>query len=192
MAKRVTKKKGGRPALKPEDRRLPPMGFRPTLDLRGKLDQASAESGKSLSQEIESRLERSFLSDSANERVIEAAFADKTTYRLMVMLATAKSLAEEETGKSTFKDWETQYAFMQASEMLLYTFGAKPPDGWWEKHAPPEPKFKATGLMGPLEYDESYLEKLEKYEPLPDLGEQIAAAMVLSVRKAASKPKAKE
>ncbi len=163
------------------------MSFRPTHDLRSRLEQASSESGKSLSQEIEYRLERSFLTEGADERVIEAAFADKTTYRLMVMLATAKRLIEEETGKTTFEDWDTLYAFMQAAEMLVYNFGPKPPDGWWERHAPPEPKFKATGLMAPLEYDDSYLEKLEKYEPLPDLGEQIAGAMIVSVRNRASK-----
>ena len=49
-----------RPTLKPSDKRLPAMGFRPTPKLREMLEAASRESGKSLSWEIEMRLEKSF------------------------------------------------------------------------------------------------------------------------------------
>ena len=59
----MEKRKQGRPHLKPEDRRLPSMAFRPTRDIRERLEKVSAESGKSLSFEIERRLERSFLMD---------------------------------------------------------------------------------------------------------------------------------
>ena len=53
--------KVGRPPS--EDRRLSPMGFRPTAELRERLEAASQKSGKSLSWEIEWRLMRSFLID---------------------------------------------------------------------------------------------------------------------------------
>ena len=57
------KRKPGRPPLKPEERRLPSVAFRPTHDLRKMLEDAAANSGRSLSQEIDRRLERSFLID---------------------------------------------------------------------------------------------------------------------------------
>ena len=59
----MEKRKQGRPALKPEDRRLPSMAFRPTRDLRKTLEASAAKLGRSLSKEIEYRLERSFLMD---------------------------------------------------------------------------------------------------------------------------------
>lgn len=59
----MEKRKRGRPHLKPEDRRLPSMAFRPSGDLRARLEAAAEESGKTLSYEIEQRIERSFLMD---------------------------------------------------------------------------------------------------------------------------------
>ena len=59
----MEKRKRGRPLLKSEDRRLPSMAFRPSRDLRARLEEAAHESGKSLSHEIELRLERTFLMD---------------------------------------------------------------------------------------------------------------------------------
>ncbi len=50
----------GRPPLAPEDRKLPAMGVRPTPELRQKLEEAAARSGRSMSQEVQSRLERTF------------------------------------------------------------------------------------------------------------------------------------
>ena len=47
----------------PEKRKLPPMGFRPTLEMRTRLERAARQSGKSLTNEIERRPEKSFLMD---------------------------------------------------------------------------------------------------------------------------------
>ncbi len=60
------------------------MGFRPTPETRERLEKASKANGRSMSQEIESRLERSFASDDAqvtsfggelNYKVAKAMFA---------------------------------------------------------------------------------------------------------------------
>lgn len=50
----------GRPKLPARDRTLPTMGFRPTPKVRLLLEQASILNGRSMSKEIESRLESTF------------------------------------------------------------------------------------------------------------------------------------
>ena len=53
-------KQRGRPALPPEKGKRYAIGIRTTKELRGLLQQAADLSGRSLAQEIEFRLERSF------------------------------------------------------------------------------------------------------------------------------------
>ena len=54
-------KKMGRPTLPKDQRRGASMGFRPTPEIRQRLEAAAQENGRSMSQEIEHRLERSFI-----------------------------------------------------------------------------------------------------------------------------------
>ncbi len=61
------------------------MGFRPTPDLHGKLENAAAASGLSLTQEVERRLERTFAEEPQSE----------IAYRLMRLLGTAMSMVEQ-------------------------------------------------------------------------------------------------
>ncbi len=51
----------GRPVISDDHRRLSPMGFRPTPAVREKLEQAAVRNCRSLSKEIEFRLEASFI-----------------------------------------------------------------------------------------------------------------------------------
>ena len=53
----------GRPRLAPGKRRGASMGFRPTPAIREKLEKTATENGRSMSQEIETRLELSFARD---------------------------------------------------------------------------------------------------------------------------------
>ena len=53
--------KQGRPTMDPKKRKLASVGFRPTPKLRSQLETAAAEDGRSMSQEIVSRLEASFI-----------------------------------------------------------------------------------------------------------------------------------
>ena len=84
MAKKPSKPKMGRPPLPPGKRLGASMGFRPTPETRERLEKAAKANGRSMSQEIESRLERSFASDDAhmesfggelNYKVAKAMFA---------------------------------------------------------------------------------------------------------------------
>ena len=61
MGKQQTVRQRGRPPLPPGEKKLHSVGFRPTPDLRQHLERACQTAGRSLSQEIQSRLERSFL-----------------------------------------------------------------------------------------------------------------------------------
>lgn len=66
------------------------MGFRPSLTLRRELEDAISVSGRSLSQEIESRLERTFLSDHAKFD----NFGGKEKYELTKLFAVGANLLE--------------------------------------------------------------------------------------------------
>src|SRR3954453_3301821 len=46
-----------------------PMSFRATADLRAKLEEAASKAGRSLTQELEHRLERSFVRDELMQHV---------------------------------------------------------------------------------------------------------------------------
>lgn len=61
-------------------------------DLRKNLEKAAKASGRSLSQEVEHRLRRSFVEDDK----IADAFGDRRTYRLMRMMADAIHLSQEQ------------------------------------------------------------------------------------------------
>ncbi len=61
----------GRPPLSHKERRLASMGFRPTPEIRTKLEVAAAENKRSLSKEIEFRLEMTFRDDWVLERLRE-------------------------------------------------------------------------------------------------------------------------
>ena len=63
MAQQKNPARRGRPPLPPEKRKRPTMGFRPTPALRQMIEDASATSGLSLTQEVERRLDQSFFLD---------------------------------------------------------------------------------------------------------------------------------
>ena len=59
----MEKRKPGRPTETPGDAKRHPLNMRTTKALRDSLEEAAADSGRSLAQEVEYRLERSFLMD---------------------------------------------------------------------------------------------------------------------------------
>jgi hypothetical protein len=70
-------------------------------DLRKRLEQAAKLSGRSLSQEVEHRLRRSFIEDDK----IADAFGDRRTYRLMRMMADAIHMSnDKEDPEAWLKD----------------------------------------------------------------------------------------
>jgi hypothetical protein len=62
----------GRPPIAQADRKANNLTFRTRGDMRSKLEEAAQKSGRSISEEIEARLERSFVADEVREAVAEA------------------------------------------------------------------------------------------------------------------------
>ena len=112
--KRASKKRG-RPALPPTQGKRAPLNTRTTLQLRDKVAEASKETGRSLAQEVELRLEQSFKSDDA----INAAFGGKELASLFRLLGAAAEQVELKTGKSWRTDLDTFVAMRLAWAQLL-------------------------------------------------------------------------
>ena len=80
-----------------------------TPETRARLEEAAAQSGRSMAQEIELRLEQSFIED----------FGSEQTRTLMRALALAKEMAEMATGKTALKDRKTAEAARTAMVAIL-------------------------------------------------------------------------
>ncbi len=123
MSRKTTKAKMGRPRLPPEKRKRPSMGFRPTPELRGKLENAAATSGLSLTQEVERRLERSFSDSDARLQ----GFGSDERLELLRALSLAVDLVEMLMGKDIFTDAETaEVGYKVMTGLLDGIFGARP------------------------------------------------------------------
>ena len=97
-----SKKKRGRPALPPGEGKRHPLNMRTTKDVRDRLEAAAAASGRSLVQEVEFRLQKSFSNELTYQGFMESIdeqFQGKGTYYLMKFLALAMATSEGETGK---------------------------------------------------------------------------------------------
>ena len=119
MTTQAKRKKRGRPALPAAERKLSSMGFRPTPALRADLERAAEDNGRSVSQEIQSRLERSFLD--------EGALGGPELYELFRILAGTAKLVEARTQKRWFDDWKTALAVQTAWKRLTIAFMPKVP-----------------------------------------------------------------
>lgn len=111
----------GRPKLPPEKKRLSSTGFRPTPEVRAKLEAAARENNRSLSSEIESRLERSL----GQEEDLYQSFGGKHVYAMARMLAAAVMAAESQMGKRWQEDEETYLLAKGTIEALLGALGPK-------------------------------------------------------------------
>jgi hypothetical protein len=93
-------------------------------DLRKRLEVAAKTSGRSLSQEVEHRLRRSFVEDDK----IADAFGDRRTFRLMRMIADAIRLAEPNGAEAG--DWlNNPFDFQIALGAALSVLEAVAPEG---------------------------------------------------------------
>ncbi len=88
-----------------------------TEETRKRLEQASVDSGRSISQEAELRLERTFADD---ERIGGIA-----AYRLMQIFGLAKQLIEDRTGKPFESDPSTYDEVTEAWTAILEKFRPK-------------------------------------------------------------------
>ena len=109
-----TGKRGVRPRGPYADKRKT-LTTRITNKTRENLDAAAKATDRSLSQEIEFRLERSFLQDEADARVREAtldgiwdSFGGIKIFRIMRLMASMIQAVEHTTGKTWLKDHKTR------------------------------------------------------------------------------------
>lgn len=89
--------------------------MRTTQDVRERLERAAADSGRSLVQEVEHRLERSFLDQEAREREM----GGRETYNVLRLLGVAAMIVEERTGKKWIEDWKTAVAVRKTWHLLV-------------------------------------------------------------------------
>ena len=113
----------GRPPLTPGEPKRASFNTRLRTDLKKRLEAEAANVGRSLSEEIEFRLELSVRSD--DDRLRD--FGDELTLRLMRALATSKMMAEVTTGKRALKDPETaEVAYRAMTGILDAAFHVRP------------------------------------------------------------------
>ncbi len=117
MNKKPAKKMGRRP-LPPQKRRRASMGFRPTPEVRRQLEQTASANHRSLSQEIEARLELSFARESAK---VETLGGD-ATYAVAHALAAAAAAVSKKTGSSWLEDAGAYREAEKAIFLLLEAF----------------------------------------------------------------------
>ncbi len=105
-----SKRKRGRPRLPRGEGKRHPLNMRTTKDVRDRLEAAATESGRSLAQEVEFRLQESFSNELTYQVFmgnIYEQFGGKGIYYLMKLLALAMATSERETGKSWQDDADT-------------------------------------------------------------------------------------
>ncbi len=119
-------KRRGRPPLPAGQGKRASFTTRLREDLKKRLEDTARRAGHSLSEEIEFRLERSFL----EQDIIEvAAFGGRDRYLLMKLLATGITLLEEETSGKWNQNATTFSAVKGMINSVLESFqpeGARP------------------------------------------------------------------
>ncbi len=128
MAKKQSRPKMGRPPLPPGERRGASIAFRPTPAIREKLGEASKANARSRSQEVEARLDRSFL----EENHLSLICGDSRTARFVMDILDSKKLIESYQEKSVWEDFECHEAMEEALKRLLAR-GAPRPTGKFKK-----------------------------------------------------------
>ena len=123
-----------RAKLPPGEGKRTPLNMRTTRELRERLEREAADSGRSLAQEVEFRLEQSFAEEKSqaefsDERVraVYAQFGTLETFLVARMLANAIHTIEAVTGKNWMDDPEAHRQTQEACKNILDAF--RPPGG---------------------------------------------------------------
>ena len=121
------KKSIGRPRKKPGDGQRNHLGLRVTAELKLRLEKEAVRIGRSLSQEVEFRLERSFLDDEARLAEIHNKFGGSYNYAIALAMA---RIADQLSGQ-VFAPWtENEWIFHQVREAFdTFLDGIAPPAG---------------------------------------------------------------
>ena len=110
-------RKRGRPALKPAQRKRSNITIRFRDETKTNLQRAASAAGRSLSEEIEARVEQ--------WREYDHQFGGKELHSLFRMMGAAAQIIEERTGKSCTTDWETSLAVEAAWLQLMSSFSPR-------------------------------------------------------------------
>ena len=93
-----------RAKLPPGKGKRVPLNMRTTRELRRHLEKAAANSGRSLAQEIEIRLERSFTEAANLQWAYEKIIGDEALHRVIMMASSLIRISQEETGVPWHQD----------------------------------------------------------------------------------------
>jgi len=176
-AGKISSARLGRPALKPGSPKRSSFNTRLRADTKEALEAEAKISGRSLSEEIEFRLEQS-LRDKATQ--IEALGGEDTYEILRLLGSVAKIIKWKNENSAT--DWKTGLAISYAWKRLIRDWLPKTPDEWaaetnalWDDlpdaparpARPEEPKPRPSGLFDKppsVEEVEAYREELQGFE----------------------------
>ncbi len=172
MAKTTVKSPGarrGRPALKPGSPKRSSFNTRLRGETKQRLEDEARIAGRSLSEEIEFRLEQSFRD--------EAAYGGRNTNDVLKVMGAVAAHVQTRTGKSASDDWTTGLAVRHAWKRLIHDWLPRPPAEWiaeaeWlsdaMSDAPERPKEPIRGGLlvprAPDEEWETYRRRLQKYQ----------------------------
>ena len=161
-----------RAKLPPGEGKRTPLNMRTTRGLRERLGREAADSGRSLAQEVEFRLDQSFRDEDA---LIEA-FGGRDTYDVLRVMGSVAAQIQTRTGK-TVADWKTGLAVGRAWKRLIHDWLPRPPTELIAEldrlsdnipDAPERPEAPARGgLLVPPASDEeweAYREGLQNFE----------------------------
>ena len=121
-----------RAKLPPGEGKRVPLNMRTTRELREKIEKNAANSGRSLVQEVEHRLEQSFQNERAQQnqsRAIQNAFFEglggREHYPLLVLVGSAVRMVEESSGQKWRQDFETAAQVKEAITTIIEAFSPK-------------------------------------------------------------------
>lgn len=130
MAKGKTQSRRGRPPLPPESGKRHPIGIRTTKELHDRVESAAKRSGRSIAQEIEFRLERSFAVDEEARTALDVAYGRRLAGLLMLIGRTMRQVGsttrrlstghqDNLPGRSWFSDpWAFNEAVQAANRLI--------------------------------------------------------------------------
>jgi hypothetical protein len=123
--KEEPKRRPGRPRKYPVEGKRQNLTFRLGEDTRRRLLEASSQRGRSLSEEIELRIEKSFETPELIGNVVQSTlasfFGGEHTAKIVQLVAVAIMLVERETGKKWMDDYFTKWHAKEAVHQIVET-----------------------------------------------------------------------